>query len=154
MLQLHLRIHQSHQLAMSSREPFVLSKLPELDLQPKQYIVVGSGVLDALGIRKANDIDIVVTPQTYNLLDKMGWEPAKDSPSLIKDDFEAYLVWDSGDGEPNFEDLMSDHQVIGGFNFVKLSRLLNWKKRVGRPKDSNDVKLIEKYLNNWSLIIY
>lgn len=138
----------------SKSESFVLGKLSELELSPEQYIVVGSGVLDVLGIRRANDIDFVTTPETFNELSERGWEAANNSPSLIKDDFEVYLAWDSVDGEPNFGDLMSSHQAVEKYNFVKLDRLLDWKRRVARPKDLKDVELIEKFLKNKQLNIF
>ncbi len=127
-------------------EFFVLDKLPELELSPQQYIIVGSGVMDALGIRRANDVDFVAPPEVFDGLAERGWNKAEDSPSLVKGSFEVYLAWDSNNGEPNFEDLMSTRQVIEQYTFVKLDRLLDWKKRVARPKDLKDVELIETYL--------
>ena len=38
-------------------------KLRELGLNADNAIVIGSGILQALGIRKSNDIDLVVTPE-------------------------------------------------------------------------------------------
>lgn len=127
-------------------ESFVLSKLTELSLPTDQYVVVGSGVLDALGIRRANDIDFVTSPRVYASLEAEGWNRAGHSPSLVQDDFEVYMQWDSKDGNPNFGDLLETKQVIEGYNFVKLDRLLDWKRRVARPKDLKDVELIEQYL--------
>lgn len=130
----------------NNSESFVLDKLPDLELSSDQYVVVGSGVLDALGIRRANDIDFVTTPEVFETLTEKGWKAAVDSPSLVKDEFETYLMWDSKDGKPNFMDLMSTSRVVGRYNFVELDRLLDWKRRVARPKDLKDVELIEKYL--------
>lgn len=131
---------------MKARESFVLQNLPKLELAPEQYIVVGSGVLDVLGVRKANDIDFVTSPKFFEELKDKGWKDAKNSPSLVRDDFEAYLAWDSMDGNPNFEDLMITSDVVQGYNFVHLNRLLDWKRRVGRPKDITDIGLVEEYL--------
>jgi len=127
-------------------DSFVLSELPKLELDPDKFVVVGSGVLDALGIRRANDIDFVTDELTYTELADKGWKKAENSPSLVSGDFEVYLTWDSKDGRPNFADLHENSQQIDGYNFVKLERLLDWKKRVARPKDLLDVEKIEAFL--------
>lgn len=36
------------------------NKLATLGLSARNSVVIGSGILDALGIRKSNDIDVVV----------------------------------------------------------------------------------------------
>jgi len=129
-------------------ESSVLQKLKTLELQPEHYIVVGSGILDALGIRRAHDIDFVTTPETFERLRKMGWTSIShpDRESLNKDDFEAYLGWDNPDEQPNFADLMMTKEVIGGYNFVPLARVVDWKRRHAREKDLKDLQLIDRYL--------
>jgi hypothetical protein len=39
----------------------IFEKVKELNLPFGKYVVVSSGVLDALGIRSASDVDIAVT---------------------------------------------------------------------------------------------
>ena len=46
----------------------ILQKVKELNLPEGSYVVEGSGVLDVLGIREANDIDLVVSPEVYEKL--------------------------------------------------------------------------------------
>lgn len=132
----------------NQNESFVLGKLPELDLPADQFIVVGSGILDVLGIRRANDIDFVTTPKIFSSLKSSGWkvEEHPDRQSLNMDCFEAYLGWDNPDGLPNLEDLLGTRQIVDGYNFVDLERVLAWKEQKTRPKDLNDVKLIKDYL--------
>lgn len=45
----------------------IFAKLKELDFPPGQYVVVG-GAMEAHGIRKSNDLDILVTPKLYQQL--------------------------------------------------------------------------------------
>lgn len=46
--------------------------LQKLSLNPDNSIVIGSGILQALGIRKSKDIDIVATQEIYDSLKKTG----------------------------------------------------------------------------------
>ena len=46
--------------------------LQKLGLKPNNSIVIGSGILQALGIRKSKDIDIIVTQEIYDSLKKTG----------------------------------------------------------------------------------
>ena len=41
-----------------------------LDLEPNDYIVVGSGILCVLKIREALDVDIIVTDSVFCTFDK------------------------------------------------------------------------------------
>lgn len=50
----------------------IITKIKELNFPTGEYVVVGSGIMDALGIRKANDIDIAVTPKLHTQLRKTG----------------------------------------------------------------------------------
>jgi hypothetical protein len=45
--------------------------LNSYSLNPKNSVVVGSGILNALNLRKSNDIDITVRQKTYNRLSKL-----------------------------------------------------------------------------------
>lgn len=49
-------------------------KIAELNLPTNSYVVVGSGILGALGIRESNDIDLVVTEEEYRNIERLGWE--------------------------------------------------------------------------------
>ena len=46
--------------------------LEEFYLNSENSIVVGSGILQVLDIRKSNDIDLVVTPKIYDSLINSG----------------------------------------------------------------------------------
>jgi hypothetical protein len=135
---------------MGEHESYVLSELKSFPLAKDSYIVVGSGILDALGIRRANDIDIVTPPDVFEELRRQGWEPTNhpDRESLNHGEFEAYLGWDNPGGQPNFDDLTASRTVIDGFNFVSLERVMKWKEEHARPKDLADIKLIKELLKH------
>ncbi|MFA5841907.1 MAG: hypothetical protein WC835_03050 [Candidatus Paceibacterota bacterium] len=39
----------------------IAQRVKKLNFPIGEYVVVGSGLLDALGLRKANDIDVAIT---------------------------------------------------------------------------------------------
>ena len=47
-----------------------IKAVKDLELKPEDYIVIGSGILVALGIREADDIDIVVSKDAFDKLAK------------------------------------------------------------------------------------
>jgi hypothetical protein len=52
----------------------IVSRVKELNLPLGEYCVFGSGVLEIYGIRKAKDVDLLVTENLYNKLKKEGWK--------------------------------------------------------------------------------
>lgn len=53
----------------------ILQKIKELNLPSDQYVIIGSGTMDVLGIREAQDIDISVTKELFNKIKESGeWE--------------------------------------------------------------------------------
>lgn len=131
----------------------IVRKVKELNLPDGGYVVIGSSVMDVLGIREAIDIDLVVSPEVYEKLrQEEGWEEKflYGMNYLIKDEYEVWLSWDNENNEPNLKDLLNGAHIIEGMSFVDIKRLLDWKKRKGRDKDLIDVGLIEKYLESKS----
>jgi hypothetical protein len=53
----------------------IISRIKQLRLPYGQYVVVGSGTLEVLGIRQAADIDIAVLPALHTALRATGkWD--------------------------------------------------------------------------------
>ena len=115
------------------------------------YIVAGSGVLGALGLREAADIDLVVSRVVYEKFESAGTWQRKYYPNgasgLVNGIYDASLDWDSETGEPNLHELKQEGTVIDGVPFVSLPRLRAWKQKMGRPKDLADIVLIDRYLS-------
>lgn len=59
---------------ISDREPSVIGQLRALGLPEGQVMVMGSGILGALGIREARDIDMVVSEEVYQRQLAQGWQ--------------------------------------------------------------------------------
>jgi len=52
-----------------------IQRVKELGLPEGQYMVVGSATLDVLGIREADDIDLLFSPELYeDLKENKGWK--------------------------------------------------------------------------------
>jgi hypothetical protein len=114
--------------------------LPRVD-----YAVFGSGPLAARGLREAGDVDIIVRPALWAAL-------AARFPVTVKGDgrviaLGAVEVWDSWAPDVGpISELITTADVIRGYRFVRLERVLAWKLAAGRPKDAADVALIRAYL--------
>lgn len=131
-----------------------------LDLPAGSYLVVGGSCLDVRGIRKSNDIDIVVTPETFALLQSRGWEI--DTPfrqkwgrdRLKHDCFEVYsdMIIESENRFVPAADLVRRAEMFDGVPFLSFDEFIFFKRENSREKDLADIALIEEYLrtNTWS----
>ena len=127
-------------------------RVKELGLPLEQIIVIGSGILDQLGIRRAEDVDIVASPELIKKLSKDygDWTRKLDGnqrPYFVKTDGSAEL-WDGWeiDGRIVEYDELLDYAVeYDGVKFVDLDFLRRWKNWRGREKDTRDVELIDEW---------
>ncbi len=51
----------------------LFEEVKRLDLPPGEYVVIGSGILGALGIRDIADVDLLVSPRVFEQLRERGW---------------------------------------------------------------------------------
>ena len=127
-------------------------KVKALNLPLDQIIVIGSGILDQLGIRPASDIDLAASSDLMKKLSEESgdWIKKFDDNQrfyFIKDDGSAE-VWDGWefDGQVVSYDGLLDYVVeYDGVRFVNLEFLYQWKKWRSREKDVQDVKLIDEW---------
>lgn len=127
----------------------IFQELKKLNLPTDQYIVVGSGLLAARGIRETRDLDLVLSPELFQQYQQRGWKEKmrpNGKPSLTKGKVELYLDVNAGDFNPTFEELKSREQIIQGFPFISLRDLLKFKQAYNRPKDLQDIETIKSLL--------
>ncbi len=131
---------------MSSTDIF--TRVKTLNLPFGQYVVVGSGTLEALGIRPAHDLDIAVTRELFgNLREDGSWMEEKryEKTFLVKPgiDIIPQLSWDAY--PTTTAEAIASALVIAGIPFMNLEELKRFKKALGREKDMADIILIEEY---------
>lgn len=129
----------------------IQKKLNKYSLNPNNSVVVGSGILNALKIRKINDIDILVEPETYNRLLKLPEFKIKNTSRLdmlTSDILEIGTALNVGNHSYNFEELFENSIVIDKVRYITLEFLLDIKKQWLRDKDKKDIEIIEKYLKH------
>ena len=129
-------------------------RLNNLGLNQENSIVIGSGILEALGIRKSNDIDLVVLQDIFNALkrsDKFHIKIDRNREILTDSTFEIGINWIVL-GKPHFlSDLLEHSSIITGVRYVSVEFLHKVKKSWAqqgshRQKDLRDIELMESYL--------
>ncbi len=114
-------------------------------------MVCGSAILELFGIRNAEDIDLLVSPELFAELESIrGWirnpkyptgidsldqkAGAKQSLDFMKENY-------------NLEELLPNAYLHDGIHFMSLEMLMEAKIQLGREKDLQDIKLIAEYLS-------
>ncbi len=126
----------------------IVERVKQLNLPLDQLVVIGGGILDAAGLRAANDIDLVLKVDLFaQLVKEPDWQVGVKNIELIleKDDTEAFLSW-SFDSHPNFAELCEGGVTIDGVRFAHPQVVIDWKKRRANEKDLKDIALLEEYI--------
>lgn len=131
-----------------------LEKVKELELPYDQFVLVGGSILDIHGIRKSDDMDVVVSSQAFQTLKDRDWpidpifKQKWGRERLVQDVFEIYtdLYFQKIDYYLPFEILRDIAKQIEGVCTQPLGLLLLGKLDIAREKDLADVKLIESFL--------
>jgi hypothetical protein len=97
----------------------IFEKTRELGLPENDFVVVGGGVLTALGLAKwDNDIDMAVTPEIFESFKDQNWERyEREGKELLRND-----IYDVGVDE--------------------------WKREASREKDHEHIRIIEAYMKH------
>lgn len=134
---------------MTERVFSLQTELRELDLPSGSYMVMGSGILDALGIRPAQDVDMVVREDIYADLKKQeAWHvrvASNGSEGLERGVFQMYDRWFDESTIKTLEELLPDAEWVDGVAYNSLAKLSLYKTRRGREKDLEDLVAIQRY---------
>jgi hypothetical protein len=130
-------------------------ELAQLGLSADNSVIIGSGILNALGIRKSGDVDVVASPEDYKRLSTNAHFIPRENhgrPVLLDDTFEICMNWNVLGMEYSLQDFIPNTIVIDGIRYISLDFLLrvkrSWLKDDDvRQKDIDDVKLIEAYIH-------
>ncbi len=127
----------------------LLNELKKLDLPNNEFAVFGSGPMAVRGIKDSGDLDIVVKSQLWVKLTKgkVIKDGTYEKNSKIEiGNIEVYKNWKPW--FPNSDELIDESDIFDGIRFVKLEKVLDWKRSFNREKDKGAVKLIEDYLSS------
>jgi len=127
----------------------IIAKVKSLNLPTNSYIVFGSCPLAAAELREANDIDLFVSKELFKNLGQSGWQELQksaDNKPLVYDVFEAHPNWNFSSYKPTLQQLLATADLIDGIPFASLQEVRKWKASSGRPKDLEDIKLIDKFI--------
>lgn len=125
----------------------VADRVRQLNLPPDQFVVVGGAVLEVLGIRDSDDIDIIASDSVLRgLADDPEWEKEESTENSYFYKKDGYEVGNDWLGR-SFAELVSDTFEMDGIRYVSLATVMAWKKQRNRPKDQADIKLIWEYLS-------
>jgi predicted transcriptional regulator YdeE len=126
-----------------------------LNLPIDQYAITGSGALGIRNLRAIGDIDIIVTPELWNILAKK--YGVTDENNVKKIVFPDGIVEALGErsfytekkdrNAPAINDRIASAEVIEGLPFESLEHVLYYKRKMSREKDKQDIEIIESLIN-------
>lgn len=126
----------------------IIAQVQNRNLPEGEYLVFGSAPMCMRGIRECEDIDLLVSPRTYEDLKSKGWKErnTKIGRMLIREPFEVSADWKFGAYNPSLKELLPRANVFGGIPFASLEDVIAWKTAFGREKDKTDLRLINDHL--------
>ena len=128
-----------------------IQQLRRLGYPLNKMLIIGSGTMALLGLKKNDDIDIWATKDVHRRM-------ANDK-KLVRMVKHGDVIYETKDGNieigsnlPCTKGSLQAHLkraiVVYGFHFKSVDDVLSWKKCMGRPKDKLHIKIIEKYKKN------
>lgn len=130
----------------------IIIEIKNLGFPIGEYVVVGSGLLAALGLREAGDLDIAVTQKLLQELRDSGeWKEEIRHDKLFlrrgKAEIISSLNWE--DYLTTTEDAIKSALIINGVPFLNVEETIKFKNALGREKDFRDIELLKKFKEDW-----
>ncbi|OQA37067.1 MAG: hypothetical protein BWY53_00151 [Parcubacteria group bacterium ADurb.Bin326] len=122
-----------------------LEEFLALNLSSEDFAIFGSGPMVIRGMRENDDIDAIAREGAWKKLADKYPENVKSDKEIVIGKlsiFRNWLPWFS-----DVEELIDSADIIDGVRYVKLENVKKWKEAYGRTKDLEDVKQINKYLD-------
>lgn len=129
----------------------IIQAVKDQDFPAGSYIVFGSCPMALAEIRQSSDVDMLVTPELYEILAQRGWQKIVKAPGdepLTHGDFEAHDSWNFSSYQPTLDQLLRTATIVDDVPFASLQEVKKWKQSSGRPKDITDIKLIDEFLQS------
>jgi len=121
-------------------------ELLALGLPPEDFCVFGSGPLWIRGIREGHDLDVLARGAAWAKAKTLGEvRDGKIAGQTVRiGDIELFDAW--GPGAWDVDAVIDGADTVGGVRFASLDNVIDWKRRMGRPKDLADLEAIGRYL--------
>lgn len=114
-------------------------RVKALNIPLDQIVVIGSGIVDQLGFRTANDIDLVVSPQVLEAAEASG---AYTCGIRGTDNYcrrQGVELWSNWGESLPYDTLAENAIVIDGVSFASPEVVIGQKHRRGTDKDRQDI---------------
>lgn len=119
---------------MNRRE--YIDRLEALNLPKDQFIILSGGSLLLRGLRESTaDFDLCVMPKLAKELDLY---------NAPQDEAGCYVPLENVQMKDDYDNF--DYDIVDGFQCESLESILEFKRKMRRPKDIKDIEAIEKYL--------
>ncbi|OGZ73116.1 MAG: hypothetical protein A2908_01130 [Candidatus Staskawiczbacteria bacterium RIFCSPLOWO2_01_FULL_38_12b] len=127
----------------------IFERVKSLHFPTGEYVVIGAGILEVLGIRDTRDVDVIVSPELFKKLkeSKVYTEEIRWGKLFLvgeKIDIGSKLDWENY--STLIEEAISTATIINEVPFLNLQETIKFKKAMGREKDFKDIELIKEYL--------
>ena len=128
-----------------------INQMRRLGLPLNQVLIVGSGTMALLGLKKNDDLDLWVTESVFRSM--------KNNKKLKPVMKHGRLFYETSDGniessnkmpctKGKVEDYLKRAIIVYGFHFKSVDDLIAWKRCMGRSKDMKHVKMLENHKKN------
>ena len=125
----------------------LIKAVKKLGLPQDRCFVFATGIMDVLGLKESNDIDLVVAPEVFEKIreDKNWTSHYKEENGMVMyttvvdgveietSDAHDWIDW--YDEKTGFQGLIDRTEVFDDVRFINLDDLLAWKKNTNREKD-------------------
>lgn len=120
-------------------------RVKALNIPLDQVVVIGSGLLDQLGLRTAHDVDLAVSPQILTAAKSSGEYECgvKGADRYCRK--KGLELWSNWGEELPYDALVSKAIVDDGVRFVAPNTLIAKKRQRGTTKDLSDIALLEEH---------
>jgi len=130
-----------------------INEFRRLPYPKNQMLIISSGVMALLGLRRNKDIDVWVTDSVIKKV-------AQDKNFIAKKSkMDGSTLYETKDGKieigstlgikgEDIKEHLKRAVLLYGIHFHSPEDVLKWKKAVNRPKDKKDIELLEKYLRD------
>lgn len=128
----------------------VVSRVQQLGFVKDEYVVIGSGLLDALGLRVSGDLDLAVSDELFARLSATGHyeQRQKNGTTFLVGTTELTAgleIWRDWKQDLPFSELRTRTVEVDGVVFAHPSVIIERKSERGLAKDLTDIQLLTEY---------